>query len=180
MTKKIKLEDMSTSEMQPKSKNLLLEGLQPDLTQFVVQPSPSNSMMVMVNTGRHLKEGSPKLIDTSISDIEHRAKRARIESILGQVALNSANESAGNSARSLKSKSESPKLDGTKQQKVKEGASLLVNNENSLGSQCGSPASQESLEADQSEDHSAITQSQVSSLDTLSQESISESPVSTD
>ncbi|XP_060598089.1 uncharacterized protein LOC132751892 [Ruditapes philippinarum] len=185
MTKKIKLEDMSTSEMQPKSKNLFLEGLKPDLTQYVVQQSPNNNMIMMLNPGKQCKEGSPKLNDTSINDSQHQAKRARIESILGQFPIHSAIEPVGASTRSQKSKSESPKLlEGTKQQKGKqtslEGMSIEVNNENSLESLSGSPASQESFEADQSEDHSLVTQSQVSSLETLSQESISESPISTE
>lgn len=192
MTKKLRLEDMSTSEMQPQNA-LQLDGGNQDLNHFVVQSGNSN-MMLMINGGNQSKEGSPKLNELSASD--HLAKRARIEGIsqeLGQFAVHSANGSMIMVNGNQKSKSESPKLDGKAQHKAKRariegisqelsqfavqtgaGMTVMVNRENSPGSRSESPASQESLGLNQSQDTSTVTQSQTSSLETLSQESISE------
>lgn len=200
MTKKLRLEDMSTSEMQPQKSRLQLEGINQDLGQFVVQSGNSN-MMLMVNGGCTSKEGSPKLNDMSGSD--KQAKRARIEGIsqeLGQFAVQSANGSM--IMLNGGQKSDSPKLDDVAQHKAKRkriegisqelsqyavqtagGTAVMMNNENCSRSRSGSPASQDSATVNQSQDSTTVNQSQetgvsqslMSSMESLSQESVSES-----
>lgn len=184
---------MSTSEMQPPAQRVQLEGINQELSQFVVQPS---SNMTLVVNGGTAKEESPKLDDASSNGVQDQAKRSRIEGIsqeLGQFAVQSAGGMMVMVTRDRKSKAESPKLDDTVQTSTGQrqakrariegisqglsqyaaGTTVLVNTEDQS-------SNGESLSDSQctSQDSLVVTQSQDSSGETLSQQSGPESSTS--
>lgn len=190
MTKKLKLEDMSTSEMQPEAQ---LEGINQELSQFVVQP---NSNLTLLVNGGAAKEESPKIDEASSNGVQERAKRSRIEGIsqeLGQFAVQSTGGVMVMVSGPRKSKAESPKLDdtiqtptGTQRQAkrariegISQGLSQYAAGTNVVKSEDQS-SNEESMSESPctSQDSLVVTQSQDGSGETLSQPSVTASSTS--